>query len=307
MHIAADILVHVISAEAAVRAACRQALRDLAVETLAFADVAAFADGALQRIPDCLLLDLDLPDGADELLRRAREADYRIPVICMADHADVALVVRAMKAGAVDFLGLPVAATELVHAVSAAIDVGNRWRKEDGRRSRARSLVGRLTPREHAVFDLVLDGLLNKQIASRLGSTEATVKVHRSRLMRKLEVGSIVELIQLGLEADRAPPAPSVVAAFDDRPVRPPDQGPPGRNALVAPGSGARYAAASSTGRATVSVLVRRDASGMSAPHPADLTPLPTRALELASVFGGRPRRRRTIEQAKSHAAGESP
>ena len=305
MHIAADILVHVISAEATVRAACRQALRDLAVETLTFADVAAFMEGALQRIPDCLLLDLDLPGDAHELLRLAREADYRIPVICMADHADVALVVRAMKAGAVDFLSLPVAPTELVHSVSTAVECASRWRKEDSRRSRARALVRRLTPREHAVFDLVLDGLLNKQIASRLGSTEATVKVHRSRLMRKLEVGSIVELIQLALDSGRVPPAPGFVAAFDDRPVRPLRQGPSGRNAFVSPGGGSpgtpthrrrdspRYPFSSAVKPQACPILTP-PISPRSRPAPS----------ELGGVFGARPRRRRTIQQDKGHAAG---
>ena len=306
MHIAADILVHVISAEATVRAACRQALRDLAVETLTFADDAAFMDRDLPRRPDCVVLDLDLPGDPLELLRLARETEHRIPVVCMAENASVALVVRAMKTGAVDFLSLPVAAAELVQSVSTALEVGSRWREEDSRRSRARALVRRLTPREHAVFDLVMDGLLNKQIASRLGSTEATVKVHRSRLMRKLEVGSIVELIQLGLQAGRAPRAGSVVASCDDRPALPLHPSPPGSNAFLSPRSGSRYGDASSTGLAVASLHVHREALGILDRHPADLVPIAARAPELRGVFGARPRRRRTIEQDMGHAAGEA-
>lgn len=220
MALARVFLVHVISADPAVRAACRQALRELGYATAAFAEARDFIAAGLAHRPDCLVIDEGLPDGAAPALQRfAQDAERRIPVVCIAAHATAALAVRAMKAGAVDYLCLPVVSEDLAQAIATAVDVGRRWRDEDSRRSRARALVARLTPREQSVFALVLDGMLNKQIACCLGSSEATVKVHRSRLMRKLEVRSLVELLQLGHELGRAPhDARFLATGYHDRP-----------------------------------------------------------------------------------------
>jgi FixJ family two-component response regulator len=182
------------------------------------------------------VIDEGLPDGAaTELQRFAQDAERRIPVVCIAAQATAALAVRAMKAGAVDYLCLPVVTEDLAQAIATAVDVGRRWREEDSRRSRARALVARLTPREQSVFALVLDGMLNKQIACCLGSSEATVKVHRSRLMRKLEVRSLVELIRLGQELE-GPAVPAGLVASGVTPQTPsPKLTPPRAGTRLAP------------------------------------------------------------------------
>lgn len=195
--------VQVVSADRAMRGALACALRDLghAVEVFAGAEEYLTLRGA--KHADCLMVDQDLPHGAaSQLQHRARSAIVRVPVIGFATAASTANVVRAMKAGAVDFLCAPFGQDDLARAIEAAAKVSREWHEEDARRARVRMLFGRLTPREREVLALVLEGKLNKQIAARLGSHEATVKVHRSRLMRKLEVRSLVALIHLGRELD---------------------------------------------------------------------------------------------------------
>lgn len=197
--------VHIVSADRRARRLARLVIRGLGYGVQSFAGAGEFLGQGVVLQPDCVVLDSALPGNASpEVQRAAQHAAVRIPVVLIGDaRTSVAIAVQAMKSGAVDFLCAPVPTADLEAAVASAVAVAGVWRAEDMRRKRANVLAARLTPRERAVFALVLEGKLNKQIAAELDSQEATVKVHRSRLMRKLEVRSLAELLALGRELDR--------------------------------------------------------------------------------------------------------
>lgn len=198
--------IHIVSGNVLVCRELERLLRALGHAVDCFASAGNFLANGLPERPHCAVLDCDLPeDCVPSLQKIAQGQDVRIPVVVVAIDADVATAVRAMKAGAIDFLTLPVASDDLADAVARAALVADRWRGDEARRVRARALVERLTPRERAVFELLLEGKLNKQIAGALDSREATVKVHRSRLVRKLEVRSLAELLELGRHLGRTP------------------------------------------------------------------------------------------------------
>lgn len=147
----------------------------------------------------CLLLDVSLGDrSAFALQERLRADDAIVEVVFMTADADVAMAVAAMKSGAVDFLTKPLRVSEVLPAVDAALQRSTLRLEARQRSAQWGERMSRLTPREHEVFMLVLRGRRNKQIADLLGSQESTVKVHRSRLMRKLEVRTLADLLRIG-------------------------------------------------------------------------------------------------------------
>lgn len=158
---------------------------------------------------DCILLDVNLPDinGLDvqELLR---QDDLHIPIVFLTGNGNVPMSVRAMKAGAIDFLLKPVSEEALLKALSRGIMVRQKRDNDEGIRTRALKYVNMLTERELQVFQCVLTGAMNKQIAAHLNIAEKTVKVHRGNVMRKLEAKSIVDLIAVSnlaeIEADQS-------------------------------------------------------------------------------------------------------
>lgn len=156
--------------------------------------------------PGCVLLDLRLPDlDGFELQRQLRDAGASTPVIFMSGFADIPTSVRAMKEGAFDFLPKPIADAALLTAISNALelDLVQRQQRVEGEELRTR--VQSLTPRELDVFRLVLQGRLNKQIARELGISEKTVKVHRGRVMSKLQAKRIAQLVQIGARLGYVP------------------------------------------------------------------------------------------------------
>jgi FixJ family two-component response regulator len=147
----------------------------------------------------CALLDLDLPDqDGFEVLEQLRRRKLAIPSIFTTARGDIATCVRAMRAGVVDFLIKPVGHDELLDAIARALAIGMHWQAARAEEALACEMLARLTIRERQVLELVLAGRRNKEIATALASQEATVKVHRSRLMRKLEARSLVELVRFG-------------------------------------------------------------------------------------------------------------
>ena len=152
--------------------------------------------------PSCVVLDVRMPGLTGLDLQEALGGTGRpIPIVFITGHGDISMSVKAMKSGAADFLTKPFDVEKLLQAVARAVTKDVKDLDDDHRTARIRERVKRLTPREMEVFALVVSGLLNKQIAGELGIGEKTVKVHRARVMEKMQAGSVAELVRL---ADRA-------------------------------------------------------------------------------------------------------
>jgi FixJ family two-component response regulator len=163
----------------------------------AFASAEEFLASPRHEPVACLVLDVAMPrlDGL-QLQDRLIEEGSLLPVIFLTGHGDIPMSVRAMKSGAVDFLTKPVQDADFLRAVRAALELAGARAAESEQVSEIQSRVNRLTPREREVMDLVVAGLLSKQIAARLGTAEQTIKVHRMRVMEKMEVQSVAELVR---------------------------------------------------------------------------------------------------------------
>ena len=169
---------------------------DLMVQT--FASAPEFLRITLPDGPACLILDVRLPglSGLD-LQRDLSRAGVQIPIIFISGHADIPMTVRAMKAGAVEFLPKPVREQELLDAINQALDKDRAARGQRGELAALRARFARLTRREHEVLSKVTGGLLNKQIAADLGVTEMTIKVHRRHIMDKMQAPSLAALVRM--------------------------------------------------------------------------------------------------------------
>jgi len=182
-------------------------LRAAGYEPRAYASPQNFLANYDPALPGCVIVDLTMPDlDGLALQQELVERDPGRPVIFLTGTGDIARSVRAMKAGAVDFLTKPVDATQLLAAVDRARQKDEEVRGARTNREVFDRLIGRLTPRERQVMDHVVLGRLNKQIAATLGTVEKTIKVHRGRVMAKLEVRSVAELVRLTERAGLRPP-----------------------------------------------------------------------------------------------------
>jgi len=163
-----------------------------------FASAAAFLAALLPPCCACLVLDVFMPgmDGL-ELQRRLTAGGSPLPVIFLTGHGDIPMSVRAIKAGAVDFLTKPVQAADLLQAVRAALAQAAGQAAELKTTSELRTKLARLTPREREVMEHIIAGKQNKEIAAELGTGEQTIKIHRTRLMQKLELKTVAGLVQL--------------------------------------------------------------------------------------------------------------
>jgi RNA polymerase sigma factor (sigma-70 family) len=199
--------VHIVDDDASFRTALERRLK------LAGYRVATYASASelLGQLPDdeetgCILLDVRIPGmSGPDLQRRLNELGSTLPIVFLTGYADTATTVQAIKAGAEDFLTKPIASEQLIEAINRA---AARHELARGRRTRLdslRALLARLTPRERQVFDLIVRGRINKQIAHELGTTERTIKAHRHQVMEKMQVQSLAELVsiaeQLGTRA----------------------------------------------------------------------------------------------------------
>ena len=188
----------VIDDDQGIREALQDVLRSVGLRVELFGSVREFLSSNRLDLPGCLVLDVRLPgqsglDFHDDLIK----ANVLLPVIFISGHADVPMSVRAMKAGAVEFLTKPVRHQDLLDAIHRAVEHDRSRRKDAQIVARLRARFDTLTVREREVMTLVAAGKLNKQIAAEIGLSEATVKLHRGQLMRKLKVKSLAELIRI--------------------------------------------------------------------------------------------------------------
>jgi FixJ family two-component response regulator len=197
----ATALVFVVDDDAPVRKSLARLVKAAGYEAETFASVGDFLARRPYDGPCCLVLDVRMPGltGLD-LQEALRAAGQRLAIVFITGYRDVPVSVKAMKGGAVDFLTKPVDEGTLLAAIQQAVARTLADRRQQARLREIRSRITTLTPREAAVFALVVTGMLNKQIASELRIAEKTVKVHRARVMEKMRAGSLAELVQLAGE-----------------------------------------------------------------------------------------------------------
>lgn len=191
--------VFIVDDDAGVRGGLTRILRALGYGVEVFADGPTFLRGVDDEAPTCALVDVCLPGmtGLD-IVADLRNRRLDIPVVFTTGHPEIATCVRAMKEGAIDFLLKPLRKADLISAIMSAHLQSIRRHHARNESRRAEQLLAKLTAREREVLALVLEGRRNKEIAALLESQEATVKVHRSRLMRKLGVSSVPDLVRIG-------------------------------------------------------------------------------------------------------------
>lgn len=195
---ASDPIVYVVDDDASICRALARLLRSAGFEVQTFPSAKAFLDWPAPDRPACLVLDIRMPGPSGLDLQSAlREADRLLPIVFITGHGDVATSVRAMKAGAVDFLQKPFDDQELLACVQRALETSRAQRAERAERAMLGERMASLTPRERQVLRLVVTGMLNKQIADKLDIAEKTVKVHRGRVMEKMQAGSVADLVRM--------------------------------------------------------------------------------------------------------------
>lgn len=200
-------IVYVVDDDSSIRQALSSLVRSVGLKVETFGSAQEFLRAPRADEASCLVLDVRLPDGSGlDLPDELRNTDAPLPIIYITGHGTIPMTVRAMKSGALEFLTKPFRDEDLLAAIHVALERDRASRAERSELAEARRRVERLTPREREVLKLVVAGKMNKQIAAQLGTAEQTVKQHRGRVMRKLEVDSVAELVRLVERASEHPP-----------------------------------------------------------------------------------------------------
>lgn len=192
-------IVHIVDDDASLRESLEDLMHSVGLSVRGYATAQEFIDAETASGPACLVLDVRLPGQSGmDLLRRMELAGRRIPVVMMTGHGDIAMSVSAMKLGAVDFLTKPFRDQDLLDAIHAAVEKDRSQLAEQSGSDEVRARWTTLTEGERAVMRRVVRGMLNKQIAAELNVSEITVKVRRGRVMRKMNVRTLADLVRAG-------------------------------------------------------------------------------------------------------------
>lgn len=191
-------IVFVVDDDPSVRSAIKRLVGSVGLRVETFASPRDLMQAKWPDAPTCLVLDIRLPgiSGLD-FQRELSDANILVPIVFITAHGDIPMTVRAMKAGAVEFLSKPFRDQDLLDAIQLGLDRDRERRQHEAEAAKLWVRLESLTPREREVLPLLVSGLLNKQIAAEIGTTEATVKVHRSQLMRKMGADSLADLVRM--------------------------------------------------------------------------------------------------------------
>lgn len=196
-------IIHIIDDDASLREALDSLFRSTGLTTRQYESVAAFMDALPGEGPGCLVLDVRMPGMSGlEFQQKLEELGVRLPAVLMTGHGDIPMSVRAMKAGAVDFLAKPFRDQEMLDAVAAALEKDRASRAESGKLDGLKAAYAKLSQRERQVMALVTAGKMNKQVAGDLSLSEITVKIHRGSAMRKMGAKTLADWVRMAQALD---------------------------------------------------------------------------------------------------------